>query len=62
MTRSLGWLFLCATLLLAAGAVRADSIEVLGVGVEPVDEGYVVHADFWFELSPRLEEGLANGV
>jgi hypothetical protein len=62
MTRSLGWLFLCATLLLAAGAVRADSIEVLGVGVEPVDEGYVVHADFWFELSPRLEEALANGV
>ena len=61
MTRSLRQL-LCVLVLVAAGAVHADPIEVLGVGLEPVDEGYVVHADFWFELSSRLEEALANGV
>ena len=61
MTRSMRRV-LCALVLLTAGAVHADPIEVLGVGMEPVDEGYVVHADFWFELSSRLEEALANGV
>jgi uncharacterized protein DUF4390 len=62
MTRSLRRLLLSAMMLFAAGASHADPIEVLGVGMEPVDEGYVVHADFWFELSSRLEEALANGV
>jgi uncharacterized protein DUF4390 len=61
MTRSLRRLF-CVFTFLAAGLSHADPIEVLGVGIEPVDEGYVVQADFWFELSSRLEEALANGV
>jgi hypothetical protein len=61
MTRSLRRL-LSVLMLLTAGAAHADPIEVLGVGMEPVDEGYVVHADFWFELSSKLEEALANGV
>jgi len=61
MTRSLRRLLLFFVLLVP-GAAHADPIEVLGVGMEPVDEGYVVHADFWFELSSRLEEALANGV
>jgi hypothetical protein len=51
-----------ALMLVAAGAAHADPIEVLGVGIEPAEEGYAVHADFWFELSSRLEEALANGV
>ena len=62
MTRSLRRLLLCAIMALSAGAARAEPIEGLGVGMEPVDEGYVLHADFWFELSSRLEEALANGV
>src|SRR5205814_7385915 len=57
MTRSLRRL-LSVLVLFAAGAAHADPIEVLGVGMEPVDEGYVVHADFWFELSSKLEEAL----
>jgi Domain of unknown function (DUF4390) len=61
MTRTLRR-FLSALVMLMAGLAHADTIEVLGVGMEPVDEGYVVHADFWFELSSRLEEALANGV
>jgi hypothetical protein len=61
MTRSFRRL-LSAMMLFTAGLAHADPIEVLGVGMEPVDEGYVVHADFWFELSARLEEALANGV
>src|SRR5262249_23736029 len=60
MTRLLRPLLVCA--LMVSAVARADTIEVLGVGMEPVDEGYVVHADFWFELSSRLEEALANGV
>jgi uncharacterized protein DUF4390 len=61
MTAFLRGLLVCA-LMLSPAIARADPIEVLGVGMEPVDEGYVVHADFWFELSSRLEEALANGV
>jgi hypothetical protein len=61
MTKSLRRL-LSALMLVAAGAAHADLIEVLGVGIEPVEEGYVLHADFWFELSSRLEEALNNGV
>jgi hypothetical protein len=61
MTRTLCGL-LTALLLTFTGAAHADPIEVLGAGIEPVDEGYVVQADFWFELSSRLEEALANGV
>lgn len=46
----------------AAGTAMADPIEVLGVDMEPAQEGYVLNADFWFELSGRLEEALSNGV
>jgi uncharacterized protein DUF4390 len=62
MTRSIRGLLASVMILFTATMAHADPIEVLGVGIEPVDEGYVVHADFWFELSSRLEEALANGV
>ncbi len=48
--------------LLAAGAARADAIEVRDVVLRAVDEGLVLDADFDFELTPRLAEVVANGV
>ena len=48
--------------LLAAGAARADAIEVRDVALRVVDEGLVLDADFDFELTPRLAEVVANGV
>jgi hypothetical protein len=53
---------LSALMFVAAGSVHADPIEVLGVGIDPAEEGYVLNADFWFELTTRLEEALSNGV
>ena len=61
MTKALRRIF-CALALVAAGVSHAEPIEVLGVGIEPVEEGYVLNADFWFEFSARLEEALNNGV
>src|SRR5882672_3432419 len=48
--------------LLAAGAARADAIEVRDVVLRAVDEGLLLDADFDFELTPRLAEVVANGV
>jgi len=48
--------------LLAAGAARADTIEVRDVVLRAVDDGLVLDADFEFELTPRLAEVVANGV
>ena len=48
--------------LLAAGAARADTIEVRDVVLRAVEEGLVLDADFEFELTPRLAEVVANGV
>src|SRR4051812_26211572 len=48
--------------LLAAPALRADSIEVREAALRPTEEGLVLDADFAFELTPRLAEVVANGV
>src|SRR6185295_17369009 len=48
--------------LLAAGAARADTIEVRDVALRAVEEGLVLDADFEFDLTPRLAEVVANGV
>ena len=47
---------------LAAGAARADDIEVRGVALRATGEGLMLDADFAFELTPRLAEVVANGV
>lgn len=51
-----------ALLLCIAAAARADNIEVRQVDLESTEERYLLRADFGFELSPRLEEALSNGV
>jgi hypothetical protein len=48
--------------LLAAGAARADTIEVRDAALRVAEEGLVLDADFDFELTPRLAEVVANGV
>ena len=53
------------TALLLAMAVlgaSANEAEVRSASLETVDDGLVLNADFTFELSPRLEEVVANGV
>ncbi len=40
----------------------AQSIEVRQFSLQPAAEGYLVDADFAFELNARLEEALNNGV
>jgi hypothetical protein len=49
---------LCAAVLVA----RAEEIEVRNVQLLPVEEGFVLNADFAFDFAPRLAEMLANGV
>ena len=59
-----GSALLVAALLAVASVAdaRADEIEVREVVLRRVDDGYVLDADFAFELSPRLAEVVANGV
>ena len=40
----------------------ANEAEVRSASLETVDDGLVLNADFTFELSPRLQEVVANGV
>ena len=47
---------------LAAFGVRADEIEVRDARLRTSDEGLVLDADFFFELTPRLADVVANGV
>ena len=46
----------------AAVAARADDIEVRDAQLVKVDEGLVLDANFSFDLNPRLEEAVSNGV
>lgn len=41
---------------------RADEIRIERAALEPVEEGYAIEADFEFEIKPRLEEALHNGL
>src|SRR6266581_9254891 len=54
-----GFLALLGT---AAGAARADTIEVRDAALRAAEDGLVLDADFAFELTPRLAEVLVNGV
>jgi hypothetical protein len=49
-------------LLLVVSAARADDIEVRDVALRSAEDGFVLDADFDFELSPRLADVVANGV
>lgn len=46
----------------AAVAVRAQDSEVSDASLRAVEDGFVLDADFSFELSPRLAEVVANGI
>src|SRR5437868_7510198 len=48
--------------LLAAPALRADTIEVSSAALRPTEDGLVLDADFAFDLTPRLAEVVSNGV
>ncbi len=47
---------------LAAASARADEIEVRDARLRATEEGLVLDADFWFDLTPRLADVVANGV
>jgi hypothetical protein len=47
---------------LAALDARADEIEVREARLRATDEGLVLDAEFSFELTPRLEDIVVNGV
>lgn len=53
------WLLL--GLLVPAFAWAAE-VQIANPQLTPTEEGYVVSADFRFELKPRLEEAVARGV
>ena len=57
-------LLFAAALVAAALALPAAAhvIEVRQFSLQPAAEGYLVDADFEFELNARLEEALNNGV
>jgi hypothetical protein len=40
----------------------AAEIEVVNPQLQPSDDGYVLSADFKFELNPRLEDAVTKGV
>lgn len=47
---------------LVAGPARADESAVTSASLRVVEQGIVLDADFEFELTPRLNEVLTNGV
>ncbi len=49
-------------LLLAPALVCAAEIDISNPQLTAGDDGYVLSADFKFELSPRLEEAVTKGV
>jgi hypothetical protein len=54
-----GWLL---ALILLPTMVWAAEIEVANPQLQATEEGYVLSADFKFELNPRLEEAVTKGV
>ncbi|MSP96305.1 MAG: DUF4390 domain-containing protein [Betaproteobacteria bacterium] len=48
--------------LAAASAARADDIEVTDARLVATEDGVVLAADFAFDLNPRLDEAVTNGV
>jgi hypothetical protein len=54
--------FTVLLLAVVAFGAGANEVEVQAANLETVEDGLVLNADFQFELSPRLEEVVANGV
>ncbi|MSQ55863.1 MAG: DUF4390 domain-containing protein [Betaproteobacteria bacterium] len=62
MSTVLRQLVAALALLVAAGTAWADTIAVQGARLDAVEPGYVLNAEFDFDLSSPLEEALTNGV
>jgi hypothetical protein len=54
--------FLVLLASLVAPSLRAEDNEVRDVSLRAVEDGFVLDADFAFDLTPRLAEVVANGV
>ena len=54
--------FMFGAVLAAASAARADDIEVTDARLVATEDGVVLAADFAFDLNPRLDEAVTNGV
>lgn len=52
----------CVLIAVAAGAARAEEIEVRDLALRASPDGLVLDADFAFELTPRLVDMVSNGV
>ena len=52
----------CVLIAVAAGAARAEQIEVRELALRASKDGLVLDADFAFELTPRLLDMVSNGV
>ena len=55
-------LWLLAVLVVAPGLLLAAEIEISNPQIVAGDDGYVLSADFSFDLNQRLEEAVAKGV
>lgn len=51
-----------AALLLLSLPAQADGISVRTVDLEPLEDGYLLDADFDLELTPTLEDAVSHGV
>ena len=54
--------FTMLLLAVAASRAAANEVEVHAVRLEAVEDGFVLNADFAFELNQRLEEIVTSGV
>jgi len=55
-------LFLFALALAVGASAYADEIVVRDANLRATDEGLVLNAEFSFQITPRLEEAVENGV
>jgi hypothetical protein len=55
-------LLLVALLALTPGSARAEGVNIASAGIVLSDEGYVLNADFNFDLNSKLLNALAHGV
>lgn len=62
LSRALSTLTVFAFGLIFATATLADVISVKSVELEQSEEGYLLNADFEFDLTSRLEQALNSGV
>lgn len=52
----------CLAIVLAAGAPRAEGIEVRDLALRAAEPGLVLDADFALELTPKLSDLISHGV